>query len=131
MAVRTGANGALTFRGQVVNRCRGWDLNIQRDAIEDTCLGTFDRTYVEGLRGATGSTAILYDPDDPAAVALLNRILQDGGAADDVGLVLNTLTNQKLEVAVLITGQDTPMNVGDVVAVSVNFQVTGPIGGSY
>ena len=127
----TGANGALTFRGQTVSRCRSWSLNIQKDALEDTCLGTFDRTFIEGLRGATGSAVILYDPDSPTVPPLLNRILQNNGAAEDVGLVLNTLTNQKLEASVIITGQSTPMETGGVVAVSITFQITGPIGGGY
>lgn len=131
MAIRTGATGGLTFRGQVVSRCRGWELSINKDALEDTCLGTFDREYIEGLRGATGSTTILYDPDDSVAVPLLNRILQNEEDPDAVGLVLNTPTNQKLDVAVLITSQSTPMQVGEIVAVAISFQVTGPIVGSY
>lgn len=131
MTVLTGANGSFTFRGQVVARCRAWQLGIDKDALDDTCLGTHDRTYIEGLRGANGSAVILYDPDSPTVPPLLNRILQNNGAPDDIGLVLNSSTNQKLEVSAIITNQSTPMNTGEAVAVSITFQVTGPIGGGY
>jgi hypothetical protein len=104
---------------------------VTKDALEDTCLGVYDRTYIEGLRGATGSAVILYDPDDAAAVSLFNRILDDSGTADPIGFVLSTRTNKKLECNALITSQSTPMSVGEVVAVSISFQVTGPITGAY
>lgn len=131
MAVLTGANGSLTFGGQTVARCRSWSLDISRDALDDTCLGSFDRTYIEGLRGATGSAVILYDPESPTAASLLNRILQNGATSDDIGFVLNTATSQKLECAALITSQSTPMSTGEAVAISVSLQVTGPISGGY
>lgn len=131
MAVLTGATGALTRGGQTISRCRSWSLDVTKDALEDTCLGVYDRTYIEGLRGATGSAVILYDPDDAAAVSLFNRILDDSGTADPIGFVLSTRTNKKLECNALITSQSTPMSVGEVVAVSISFQVTGPITGAY
>lgn len=131
MAVLTGANGALTFQGKTIAHCRSWSLDINKDALEDTCLGTFDRSYVEGLRGATGSAVVLYDPTDADAVALLNRILKNEQAADPVGFVLNTRVSQKLECNALITSQSTPMSTGEAVAVSVSLQVTGPITGGY
>jgi hypothetical protein len=131
VAVLTGATAALTLNGQTVTRCRRWSLDIQKDSYEDTCLGTYDRTYIEGLRGATGSADILYDPDDAVTTSLLNRIFQDEGAADGLGLVLNTRTSTKLEFSALITSQSTPVSVGEAIAVSISFQVTGPITGSY
>jgi hypothetical protein len=131
MAVLTGANGAFTFNGQTVGRCRSWSLDISRDALEDSCLGSYNRTYIEGLRGATGSAVILYDPTNVVVASLLNRILQNGATSDDIGFVLNTATSQKLECAALITNQSTPMSTGEAVAISVSLQVTGPISGGY
>lgn len=131
MAVLTGATGALTRNGQTISRCRSWSLDVAKDALEDTCLGVYDRTYIEGLRGATGSAVVLYDPEDVAAVSLFNRIFSNGSSADPIGFVLSTRTNNKLECDALITSQSTPMSVGEVVAVSISFQVTGPIEGAY
>ena len=131
MAVLTGANGALTWEGQAIARCRSWSLDITKDALEDTCLGSFDRTYIEGLRGATGSAVILYDPANSLIVSLLNRILQDEADSNAVGFVLNTRVNQALECSALITSQSTPMAIGEATAVSISLQVTGPISGGY
>lgn len=131
MAVLTGANGALTWEGQVVARCRSWSLDISRDALEDTCLGSFSRTYIEGLRGATGSAVILYDPSNSTVIAMLNRILQDEEDSSAIGFVLNTRASQVLECRGLITSQSTPMSIGEATAISVSIQVTGPIIGGY
>lgn len=131
MAVLTGATGALTRNGQTVGRCRSWSLDVAKDALEDTTLGVYDRTYIEGLRGATGSAVVLYDPDDQQAVALFNRILQNDETEDVIGFVLGTRLNKKLECNALITSQSTPVSVGEVVAISVSLQVTGPIAGAY
>lgn len=131
MAVLTGANGAFTRNGVENTRCRSWTLDISKDALEDTCLGLNDRTYIEGLRGSTGSTVILYDPDNSEVIALLNRILRNDVGTDEIGFVLNTRVNQKLEFSAIITNQSTPMTTGEAVAVSVSFQVTGPISGGY
>ena len=69
MAVLTGANGALKYEGKTVAKCRSWSLSVSRDALEDTCIGTDDRSYVKGLRGGSGSATVLYDPSDSAGVA--------------------------------------------------------------
>ena len=60
MAVLTGVNGELLINGITVAKCRSFSLNQQRDAIEVTPLGDEWRTYVSGLKGATGS-ASCYD----------------------------------------------------------------------
>ena len=131
MAALTGANGSLTWEGQVVARCRSWSLDITKDALEDTCLGSFDRTYIEGLRGATGSAVILYDPAESTVISLLNRILQNESDSNAIGFVLNTRANQVLECSGLITSQSTPMSIGEATAISISIQVTGPIAGGY
>lgn len=131
MAVVTGASGELRYKGVRIGKCRSFSLDISRDALETTTLGSWDRTFVEGLRGATGSTTVLYDKDDTSTIELLNSILSNGAGGQSVGLVLNTALNTELEVAALVTQVSTPVSVGEVVACSVNFQVTGPISGTF
>ena len=60
MAVLTGAQGALS-NGSTVAKVRSWSLTVNRDALEDTCIGSDDRSYVKGLRGASGNATVLYD----------------------------------------------------------------------
>ena len=77
MAVLTGFEGAL-YHGVVtenedgdessvvwtqVAHVRNWSITVTRDVLETTGLGDGDRTYVQGLRGATGTATILYDDE--------------------------------------------------------------------
>jgi hypothetical protein len=131
MPVLTGANGAMTYGGQPVTCVRSWSLDISRDALETTCLGVYDRTFVEGLRGATGTAVLLYDPASTNVVAILNRILANNAAANAVEFILNSASTQKLAFTALVVSTSTPMNVGEVVAVNATFTVTGAITGNY
>lgn len=130
MAVLTGAQGALKYEGRTVAKCRSWSLTINRDALEDTCIGTDDRTYVKGLRGASGSATVLYDPADTNGSALLNSIF-DNSASDDVQFVFNDPAGNSFKCTALLTTVNPTVSVGDVQAVSLSFQVSGPIEGRY
>jgi len=130
MAVLTGAHGALRYQGQTVAKCRSWSLTINRDALEDTCIGQNDRTYVKGLRGASGSATVLYDPDDATGRDLLNSIFNNG-ASDDVQFVFNEPGGGRFSCTALLTTVNPTVSVGDVQAVSLSFQVSGAIDGRY
>lgn len=131
MAVLTGTGGELRYNGTRIGKCREYSLEINRDALETTSLGSYDRTYVEGLRGATGSATILYDPDDGSTRNLLNSIFRDGDGAQAVGFILNGASNIELNVNAILTSVSTPVTVGDVIACSVSFQVSGPLTGGF
>jgi hypothetical protein len=131
MAVVTGTSGELRYNGVRVGKCRNFSLDVSRDALETTVLGTWDRTYAEGLRGATGSATVLYDKDDTSTVQLLNSVLSNTTGAQAIGFVLNTNLNTVLEVSAILTQVATPVSVGEVIACSITFQVTGPISGTF
>lgn len=131
MAVITGSGGQLRFNGTKVAKCRDFSLDVSRDAVEDTSLGVSDRTFVAGLRGATGSATIMYDPDDMATRDILNSILSDSGDAGQVEFILNATLGKTMTASALITQVGTPVSAGEIVACSVNFQVTGPIVGTF
>ena len=63
MAVLTGFEGALYYEGTQIAHVRNWSVSVTRDVLETTGLGDGDRTYVQGLRGATGTATILYDDE--------------------------------------------------------------------
>lgn len=130
MAVLTGATGALRYEGQTVGKCRNWTLQIQRDALETTCVGEEDRTYVKGLRGATGSATVLYDPDDAPTRALLNSIF-DNTSGDTVEFVFNQPAGGRFQCEAILTTVNPSVSVGEVQAVALNFTVTGAIDGRY
>jgi|LauGreDrversion4_2_1035121.scaffolds.fasta_scaffold280566_2 hypothetical protein len=128
MAVLTGTSGELRFRGVRVGKCREFSLDISRDALETTVLGQWDRTFVEGIRGASGSTTVLYDRDDTATRDLLNSVFRNNDGPQPITLALSTAIGAELDVKAIVTSVSTPVSVGSVIACSVNFQVSGPIG---
>jgi hypothetical protein len=135
MTVLTGADGQLLSGSQAFAKCRDWSITINRDALEDTCLGDFDRTYVEGLRGTTGSATLLYDPSNSVANNFLNSILVDTGTPQELTFKLNRrgLANGggAFTCTGFLTSVSPSISVGDVQAVSVSFQVSGKTSGEF
>jgi hypothetical protein len=135
MTVLTGADGQLLNGTQAFAKCRDWSITINRDALEDTCLGNMDRTYVEGLRGTTGSATLLYDPSNSVANNFLNTILEDSGSTQELTFKLNRKNLGNGGGAFTCTGFLTSISpsisVGDVQAVSVSFQVSGKPSGEF
>ena len=125
MAVLTGADGQLKYQSKIVAKARDWTISVSKDALEDTHLGLYDRTYVEGLRGATGSMTVLYDPSqDEADTKLLNSIFANG-QKNTVDFVLNRNDNKALIVTGFLTSVSHSVSVGAVQACSCNFQISG------
>jgi len=135
MTVLTGADGQLLSGSQAFAKCRDWSITINRDALEETCLGDFDRTYVEGLRGTTGSATLLYDPSNSVANNFLNSILVDTGNTQELTFKLNRrgLGNGggAFTCTGFLTSVSPSISVGDVQAVSVSFQVSGKPSGEF
>lgn len=133
MAVLTGNSGEILFDGTAIGKCRNFSLDISKDALETTVLGDYDRTYVQGLRGATGSATILYDSQDTSGVALLNNILSNGDSNNKVvQMKLNKATGgAAISCNAIITQVSSPVSVGEVTACSINFQVTGEMTGNF
>jgi len=131
MTVLTGADGDMLYGTNRVGKVRNWSLSVDRDAIEDTCLGNNDRTYISGLRGATGSCSIFYDPGNTVARDLINTIFEDQAATQDVSFVFNRKGNDAFRCNVLLTNVSSSVDVGAAQAVSINFQVSGAIEGRF
>jgi hypothetical protein len=110
---------------------RNWNLTINKDALETTCLGELDRRYVPGLRGATGSADVLYDPAGPAG-GVFNTIFEDNtSAVHDVAFVLSTKDGKQIGGKAIITSVNATVSVGEVQASSVSFQISGPLAGGW
>ena len=129
MGVLTGSDGELRFNGSAVGKCREWSLSVAKDALEDTSIGSYDRTYVEGMRGTTGSATVLYDPANSVAASLLNSIFNNDQANDAVDFVFRRQDGTSLSCFAFVTSISPSVAVGAVQAVSVSFQVNGkPVG---
>lgn len=98
-------------------------IDIVRDVLETTNLGESSRTYVTGLRGATGSATLLYE----------NSLLDDVYAkinTDSQGSITATLTlntGKTIAGSVLITSVGSTVTVGDVTSTNVAFQFSGDL----
>lgn len=132
MAVLTGADGKVMINGAQILKARDYTISVAKDALESTTLGNYDREYVEGLRGATGSMTVLYDPLESTAVNLLNSILTTDGTSQKVDFVFTSQDNKKLVYSGFITSVSQSVSTGAVQAASCNFQISGAVeGGSF
>ena len=137
--ILTGADGLLKYGNSSCVKVRNWSLNISRDAIDVTCLNTYDREYVAGLRSATGSATLYYDPTQTTDRAVLNSIFKDNSDCDGtscletVSFILNSCktTPGNFEAEALITSVSPAVEVGAATAVQVSFQISGPIDGEF
>ena len=134
MAVLTGADGQLLYGRTVVAKIRDFSITVNKDAIETSCLASYDRTYVEGMRGSTASATLLYDPSNSTANQLLNSILVTEGREEELTFKLNRKNapngGGNFTVNGFITNLSPSISVGAVQAVSITFQVSGkPEGG--
>ena len=130
MTVQTGADGQLKYNNRVIGRCRDWSISVTKDALEDTCLGAYDRSYVEGLRGTTGSATVLYDPSDEDANAMLNSVLDNGQGESAMEFILSRGNSRAFICSGFITSISPSVSVGAATACSISFQVSGkPSGG--
>jgi len=140
MSVLTGADGQLVYGSDAFAKCRDWSITVTRDAYENTCLGDFDRTYVEGLRGSTGTATLLYDPANKTANTFLNTIFSTFGEDDyDAPEELIFKMNRKnypdaggtFKCSGFLTSVGQSVSVGDVQAVSITFQINGKPDGDF
>ena len=127
MAVLTGADGRILVGSNQIAKARDYTISVSKDALEDTSLGDYDRTYVEGLRGATGSMTILYDPNLGPSSDLLNSILETKGVSQNVTFVFVDKGNKQIKCSGFITSVSQSVSVGAVQAASCNFQISGAV----
>jgi len=118
----TTGNFSITGLGSTVV-VRDASVDISRDTLETTNLGDSSRTYVTGLRGASGSATLLYE----------NSLLDDVYAkinTDSQGAITATLTlttGKTISGDVLITSVGSTVTVGDVTSTNVAFTFTGDL----
>ena len=131
MAVQTGADGQLKYNNKVIGRCRDWSISVSKDALENTCLGAYDRSYVEGLRGTTGSATVLYDPSDETANEMLNSVFTNGQGESTIEFILSRGSAKTFTCSGFITSISPSVSVGAATACSISFQVCDKPGGGF
>lgn len=128
MTIAVAHEGEMKWNGAVIALARDISLDLTKDALETTTLGVRDRTYVPGLRNATGSCTLLYDPGDELINALLNQLTANTTTSPDGSLTLNfTGSGARFLLDVILTNISLSGSAGDLVTAAVQFQVTGPL----
>ena len=128
--ILTGADGQLKHNGVIISKVRNWSLTVNKAAIETTTLGLYDRTYINGLRGATGSASLFFDPTDNEAVAFLNTIWTQNND-ERVEFVFDRVNNEDIDGEGFITSIGSSVSVGEAQACEIQFQFSGPVQGTY
>lgn len=131
MAILTSTYAELNYEGVKVAKCRDLTITINRDALETTRLGDWDRSFLAGLRGSTGSATLLYDPLDTSVTGLLNSVFADTTATVTLDVVFDRVTAKKLTVEAVLTEVGPSIAFGEAIACSVNFQVSGKFTGTF
>lgn len=138
MSVKTSATALVQFKPTLaagyenVGKIRDIKLDINRDALETTGIGDTDRTYRYGIRGTSGSGTLIYDPDIPAAVNMMSRILSDTEELSGIKIIFDTAsTDGTFSGDALITAANPGVSVGDLVTVPVTFTISGKPTGQF
>jgi hypothetical protein len=119
----TGANGSFTINGYT-GVVRNATVDISRDALETTNLGSYSRTYTPGLIGATGNATFIYETEIKSN--LIANVLNTASSRETpIAVTLTIGTGQALAGSVFITQVGTSVSVGDVTSTNVAFQFTG------
>lgn len=127
MAVLTSAHASLMYKGVLVGRVRNFSVNITRDALSTTQLGDWNQTYTNGLRGATASGTLLYDPAETQMIEMMTGIFSDSGTPDAVIVKMDTTGNKSISFNAFITSMGASVSFGEASACSIELQITGAI----
>lgn len=126
----TGESGTIEFgtdssQGTVAS-VRSFTIDQETQTIEDTVMGSVDRTYKAGLSQFSGSADVYFRDDNTAQQDLFNAI------GSDTTHTINfypsgTGTGVKLSGNVIVTGHSITTNFDGMVEASLTFQGTGPL----
>jgi hypothetical protein len=132
MTIVNSTHGELRWNGQKIAKVRDVSFDKARATLETTGIGDLDDTYSYGKRSTSGSATLLYKSDDNATVELMNRILNDNEAPDQLTVVLRRGASQgTMAGSVLISSQGIANNVGDNTVVNISFVVSGKPTGAF
>jgi predicted secreted protein len=119
--IKSGAD-ALTAVASV----RSWSVDITRDTVEDTAMGTGNRTYKKGLQSYSGSMDIVFDSSEDTIVS--TALTPDTDAT--VGIEFygeGTDDTSKFAGDVIVTSYSISASYDGLVEASVSFQGTGAL----
>lgn len=131
MATYEGSAGSVKIKSgsdalTAVASVRTWSIDITRDTVEDTAMGTGNRTYKKGLQSYSGSMDIVFDSSENTIVSTaLNPDTDDTVNVEFYAEDGDDTT--KFSGDVIVTGYSVSASYDGLVEASVSFQGTGAI----
>ena len=126
----TGESGTIEFGSDssqsTVASVRSFTIDQETQTIEDTTMGSVDRTYKAGLSQFSGSADVYFRDDNTAQVDLFNAIGSD--VLSRINLYPSgTGIGIKLSGNVIITGHSISTSFDGVVEASITYQGSGAL----
>jgi hypothetical protein len=136
MAILTGNNGAISINGIAVLAVRSFSIEMTRDTIETSVMGTDVRTFLTGLSSFSGSADVYFDPDTAvtgfdAAETTFNPTAGLVGASGVAGKFYieldasGTNVDQAFTGTIIVTGYTVNSSMDGMVEASISFQGSG------
>lgn len=125
MAVLTTKDAVIKCDGTSLGKVVSASINISQEPVETTTVAVFYRTFIPGVKSASGSVTLLYDPNDAKAVTLLQSVLN--GTSFVLSLTLNVPLGKGLVINAFVTQSSIPFAVREAFAITLSFQATGTI----
>jgi hypothetical protein len=123
--ILTSGQAEMRHEGVRIGKVQGMQLQAARDAVETTPLNVWDRTFISGLRNSQATAKLIYDPEDPATVALLQAFWADSTARAGIELIFDTETDRGIEADAVITSLGLGVQFGEAALCPINLQISG------
>ena len=134
MAFYRGEEGSVKFKNTTgtvatVASTRSWNFSFNKDVLDCTAHGATNRSYVGSFIDGSGSVELLYTASsgDETQEFIKDVLTTEDPADAQFELYLDTSGSKKLAFNGLVTGAEFGTSVGDLQAVTVNFQMSGAL----
>lgn len=133
MATLTGNNGAITIDGASVLSVRNFSIEMTRDTIETSVMGTDVRTYLAGMSSFSGSADVFFDASDfDTNEAKFNPTAGLVGASGVAGKFYieenySSTSDYAFTGNLIVTGYTVNSSYDGMVEASISFQGTGAV----
>jgi predicted secreted protein len=131
MAIQTGNNGAVSIDGVNIAQVRSFSIEMTRDTIETSVMGTEVRTFLTGLSSFSGSADVYFDTaqfdTNEAKFNPTAGLVGASGVAVKLYLEENYSGSSDYAFTgnVIVTGYTVNSSFDGLVEASISFQGTG------
>jgi len=134
MALYRGEEGSVKFKNssgtvEAVAQTTSWSLDVTKDVLDTTAHGDTARAFIGSLISGTGTVEFNYSAASGNETKnLLDEVLVTEDAGDaQFELYIDTSGSKKWTFGGIITGMSTATAIGELTAITCNFQTSGAI----